>query len=239
MIGRKSAIALMATTLAVGFSCPAMSQEDSNPKEAKPANTKDAPKDGKDTGTVTIKGQSGHGVGRKGNWKIHAQGSPSVKDARKRVEENPKSADAHNDLGWALRQNNKLDEAEKELRKALELDDTIAYGHSNLSVVLLDSKRTEEAVKEGERAVALDGSSPIYRVVYGNALSAAGKLDDAVKQYNEAISLRGDYENALYNLGRVLHMQGKNAEASAVLSQALKLDPSDHRVMQLLDKLIQ
>lgn len=187
---------------------------------------------------VEAKAEKGEGTGRKGNWRKGTQGAPSIEAARKRVKEKPESADAHNDLGWALRQNRKLKEAEVELRKALELDDTIAYGHSNLSVVLLDTGRAEEAAKEAERAVGIDDKSPIYRVVYGNALAASKEYDKASEQYKEAIKLKSDYENAYYNLGRVLNLQGKTAEASAVLSQALALDPGDERVMKLLDKLI-
>lgn len=256
MNSQKSRLALMAAAvIAVGVAFPVSAEDSANAtagsqseasKGAKnTSETKDAANAKKDkvekedTGTVKLQEKPGVGVGREGNWKKHAQGAPSIKVARKKVEDNPKSADAHNDLGWALRQNGKLEEAEKELRAALQLDDTIAYGHSNLSVVLLDTNRVGDAVKEGERAVAIDGTSPIYRVVYGNALAANGKLDEAIKEYGEAIKLRADYENALYNLGRVLHMKGKNAEATAVLSQALKLDPNDRRVVDLMDKLVQ
>ena len=119
--------------------------------------------------------------GRAGNWKKGAQGAPNLEKARKLVKEKPNSADAHNDLGWALRQNGKLKEAENELRKALELDDTIAYGHSNLSVVLLDTGRTDEAIKEGRRACAIDEKQAIYHVVLGNAYAAKKDFDKAEK----------------------------------------------------------
>ncbi|HNB22200.1 MAG TPA: tetratricopeptide repeat protein, partial [Candidatus Melainabacteria bacterium] len=76
--------------------------------------------------------------GRAGNWTKGAQGAPSIEAAKKAVEQNPKSAIAHNDLGWAYRQNNKHKEAEEELRQALKLDPALSYAHSNLSVVLLD-----------------------------------------------------------------------------------------------------
>jgi tetratricopeptide (TPR) repeat protein len=246
MNSQKSALALLAAAaISVGLSFPVAAQEDKKPqadtqaeKAPKEKDVKNAKAEKDDGSTVILREKPGTGVGREGNWKKHAQGAPTLKAARKKVEDSPKSADAHNDLGWALRQNGKLEEAEKELRTALQLDDTIAYGHSNLSVVLLDMSRVGDAVKEGERAVAIDGNSPIYRVVYGNALSADGKLDEAIKEYSEAIKLRADYENALYNLGRVLHLKGKNAEATSVLSQALKLDPNDRRVMDLMDKLV-
>lgn len=231
----RSACALLAVIFALGCADSAFSQDDAKSKDD--SASKAAEKQSKGD-TVTITESNGSGTGREGNWKKQAQGAPSLKAAKKRVEEQPNSADAHNDLGWAFRQHGKLEEAEAELKKAIALDDKIPYGHSNLSVVYLDTNRVGDALTEAERAVAIDGKSPIFRVVYGNALSANGKLDEAIKEYNQAVALRADYENALYNLGRVLHMQGKNAEASGALSQALKLDPNDHRVVDLLDKLL-
>ncbi|MDX2106408.1 MAG: tetratricopeptide repeat protein [Candidatus Melainabacteria bacterium] len=176
--------------------------------------------------------------GRAGNWKKGTQGAPNLEKARKLAKEKPQSADAHNDLGWALRQNGKLKEAENELRKALELDDTIAYGHSNLSVVLLDTGRPDEAIKEGRRACAIDEKQAIYHVVLGNAYAAKKDFDKAANEYNYAIKLKPDYENAFYNLGRILYEQGKKAEAGSVLGEALKLDPDDGRVLEILDKLV-
>lgn len=183
-------------------------------------------------------GDRGKGEGRQENWKKALQGAPNIAACRRKVEQEPNSANAHNDLGWALRQNDQLEEAEKELREALKLDDTIPYGHSNLSVVLLDSGKIKEAVKEGERAVGIDGKRAIFRVVYGNALAADKQPEKAIEQYKVAVELQPNYENALYNLGRVLHSQGKSAEAGAVLSQAIELDPEDTRVMKLLDKIL-
>ena len=107
-----------------------------------------------------------------------------------------------------------------------------------MSVVLLDTGRVKEAVKEAERAVGIDDKNPIYRVVYGNALAKDNQLDKAVSQYKAAVELKPTYENALFHLGRVLYAQGKSAEAGAVLSQAIELDPNDHRVMKLLDKIM-
>ncbi len=177
--------------------------------------------------------------GRAGSWRKGAQGAPNLDKARKLAKEKPDSANAHNDLGWALRQNGNNKEAEVELRKALSLDDKIAYGHSNLSVVLLDTGRHDEAVKEGRRACAIDEKQPIYHVVLGNALAAKKDYEKAANEYNIALTLKPDYENALYNLGRILHEQGKNAEATSVLGEALKLDKDDDRVMQLLDKIVE
>lgn len=175
--------------------------------------------------------------GRAGNWRSNAQGAPSIKDCRKRVEANPNDADAQSDLGWALRQNGQLKDAETCLRKALSLNNKLAYAHSNLSVVLLDEGQKEEALTEAKQAALSDSKQPIYHVVYGNALLANNDPKTAIEEYKFAIGQRKDYENAYYNLARALRQDGQTLEAKVALSQALDLDPEDVRVLKMLDEL--
>src|SRR5271156_2482844 len=176
-------------------------------------------------------------AGRAGNWRSNAQGAPSLKDCRKRVESNPKDADAQSDLGWSLRQNGQLKEAEECLRKSISLNNKLAYAHSNLSVVLLDQGQKDEALQEGKVAANLDSKQPIYHVVYANALLATGDAKAAIEEYKIAIGQRNDYENAYYNLARALKQDGQTLEAKVALSQALDLDPEDVRVMKMLDEM--
>jgi Flp pilus assembly protein TadD len=176
-------------------------------------------------------------LGRAGNWKSNAQGSPSVEACRKGVAQRPDDPEAQNDLGWALRQHGELKEAEEHLRQALKLNSKLAFAHSNLSVVLLDGGKKEEALSEAKQSVELDPKQAIYHVVLGNAFSAAGDQKSAIKEYQAALTLRPDYENALYNLGRALSADGQRTEAKTSLSQALQLDPNDERVLKLLDEI--
>jgi len=176
--------------------------------------------------------------GRAGMWRSNTQGAPSIEACRKIVAEKPNDAIAHNDLGWALRQNRDLKGAEEELRAAIKLDDKLASAHSNLSVCLNDQSKFQPALDEARKAVAIDQSQPIFHVVLGNALSAVGDNTAAVEEYKIAISQRDDYENAYYNLGRVLNLMGEKSEAGKVLANALKLDPNDERVLQILDTIV-
>ncbi|MBS1988930.1 MAG: tetratricopeptide repeat protein [Cyanobacteria bacterium SZAS LIN-2] len=176
--------------------------------------------------------------GRAGMWRSNTQGAPSIEACRKVVAEKPNDAIAHNDLGWALRQNKDPQGAEAELREAIKLDDKLASAHSNLSVCLSDQSKFQPALDEARKAVAIDQSQPIFHVVLGNALSATGDNAAAVEEYKIAISQRDDYENAYYNLGRVLDAMGEKTEAGKVLANALKLDPNDERVLKILDKIV-
>jgi Flp pilus assembly protein TadD len=177
-------------------------------------------------------------VGRAGNWQKSAQGAPDLKGCSKRAKDAPQDAEAQNDYGWALRQNGDLVNAESYLRNAESLNASLPYVHSNLSVVLLDQGKNDEALSQAKKAVDTDGKQPIYHVVYGNALFSTGNVKAAIDQYNIAIKLRPDYENGYYNLGRALKKDGQTTEAKAALSEALKLDPNDERVLKLMDELM-
>lgn len=180
----------------------------------------------------------GGGEGRSSSWRKADQGAPSLAKAQAAVEKNPQDASANNDLGWAYRQNNDPDKAEQYLREAIKLKADMPQAHSNLSVVLYDKGNFAEATNEATRAVELDGASPIYHVVLGNALSKSGQLKAAIEQYQAAIKLKPDYENALYNLGRVQLEAGNANDAKFTLSEALKYDPNDDRVLKLLEKIM-
>ena len=104
-------------------------------------------------------------------WKSNTQGAPSIEACRKLVAEKPNDAIAHNDLGWALRQNGDAKGGEEELRTAVKLDEKLPQAHSNLSVCLSDQKKTQPALDEARKAVGLDQSQPVYHVVLGNALA--------------------------------------------------------------------
>ena len=61
--------------------------------------------------------------GRTKSWRKAGQGAPDLKAAKAKVDKNPKNAEALNDYGFALRQNGKLDEAEKFLKQAIVFAD--------------------------------------------------------------------------------------------------------------------
>jgi len=181
--------------------------------------------------------QAAEGLDRAGSWNKAGQGAPDLAAARAKVQKNPKDADALNDLGFALRQNEQFAEAEKCLKQALELKPEMGTAHANLSVVYYDQKKYSEALAEAQKAVKTNANQPIFRVVLGNALSKTGDLKGAAQEYKVAIHLKPKYENAHFNLGRVLNEDGQVTEAKYSLAKALELDPDDDRAVELLDKL--
>ena len=75
----------------------------------------------------------------------------------------PNNAYAHNNLGAALSDQGKLEEAIASYRQALQIDPNLAYAHNNLGVALSDQGKLEEAIAELEIAVHLEPTNTAIR----------------------------------------------------------------------------
>ena len=134
-------------------------------------------------------------------------------------------ADAHYNLGFALGDQGKLDEAIAAYREAIRLKPGYAEAHNNLGNALGEQGKHEEAEKELREAVRLKPDYAEAHSNLGNALGDQGKLDEAVAAYREAIRLNPDLAEAHYNLGVALGEQGKLDEAVAAYREAIRLNP--------------
>ena len=144
---------------------------------------------------------------------------------RRALELKPDYAEAHNNLGNALKDQGKLDEAVACYRRALELKPDLCRGAQQPGHCLQDQGKLDEAVACYRRALEL---KPDYAEAHnnlGNALKDQGKLDEAVACYRRALELKPDYAEAHNNLGVALKDQGKLDEAVACYRRALELKP--------------
>ena len=131
----------------------------------------------------------------------------------------------HANLGNALKDQGKLDEAVACHRQALALKSDDAKAHNNLGVALKDQGKLDEAVACYRRALAL---KPDYAEAHNNlgiALGEERKLDEAIACYRRALALTPDFAEAHHNLGHVLSDQEKLDEAVASYRRALALKP--------------
>jgi len=132
---------------------------------------------------------------------------------------------AHNNLGFALVDQGRVDEGIAQYREAIRCEPTYAGTHNNLGIALMKTGQTDAAIAEYKEAIRL---SPSYSEVYynwGNLLSKTGETDEAIIQYQQAIRLRPDYSAAHNNLGVALAARGETEAAIAEYEQAIRLDP--------------
>ena len=77
------------------------------------------------------------------------------KEVRVVLQINPDYAEAHNNLGVLLKDQERYDEAEEEYREAIRADPDLAEAHGNLGSLCLITERPEDAKKEFEIAKEL------------------------------------------------------------------------------------
>jgi len=149
----------------------------------------------------------------------------AVASYRKALLIKPYFAEAHSNLGVALKNQGKLDEAVASFYKSLSITPEDADAHYNLGNALQAQGKLDEAVASFARALTC---KPDFTEAYsnlGNALQAQGKLDEAVVYFERALTCKPDDAEAHFNLGTALLDQGKLDEAVVFFGQALALKP--------------
>jgi predicted O-linked N-acetylglucosamine transferase (SPINDLY family) len=137
----------------------------------------------------------------------------------------PDYPQAHGNLGHALREQGKLDEAVAHCRRAVELKPDYAEAYNNLGNALRDLDRLDEAIACGRRAVELNPAMADAHNNLGNALKDLGKLDEAIGYFHRALELDPEFAEAHNNLGNVQKEQGNLDEAIACFRRAVELKP--------------
>ena len=134
-------------------------------------------------------------------------------------------AEAHSNLGNALRRQGKLEEAVTAHRKAIRIKPDFAVAHCNLGNALQSQGKLDEAVAAYRDAIRI---KPDWAVAFSNlgvALFGQGKLDEGVAAFRQAIALQPNFADAHNNLGFGLVQLGRLAEARVAFEQAIRLAP--------------
>jgi TolB-like protein/Flp pilus assembly protein TadD len=139
--------------------------------------------------------------------------------ARRAVELDPESTEAHVLLAEMLRIQWKWAESETEFRRALELNPNDAAAHVEFAKWLLSEGRTGEALEWAERGRELD---PLAVSGFDLAwiLFNARHYDEAIHELRSELELRPDDAGALWYLGFALNANHQPKEAIPVLEKA-------------------
>jgi len=139
---------------------------------------------------------------------------------------NPESWMVQNNLGNALLQKGRLDEAMAQIQKALGINPNYPEGYCNLGIVLFQKGRMDEAIADYEKALRIYPTYAEARNNLGNALLQKGQVDEAMAQFQKTLDINPDYADAHYNLANAFAQKGQMDEAIAHYEKALKIDPT-------------
>jgi tetratricopeptide (TPR) repeat protein len=131
---------------------------------------------------------------------------------RRILAQNPKHADALNQLGYLLYQSGRFDPALEYLSQAVELNPQAAEFYNNLGLALAALGRGEEAVDAYRKAIALRGDLAEIHFNLANALFALGLWNEAEPSLRRAVEIRPDFAGPHFILGCLLMKSGRLQE---------------------------
>lgn len=159
---------------------------------------------------------------------LHHQGkfSASRKMYNKAIKADPKFAEAYNNLGNVLMDQQLFEMAEKSYKEASKFLKDHPMILSNIGFSIQKQGKNEQSIKWFQKAIYID---PFYSDAHcnlGNALSGLKKYDEAIKHYEIAIKSNQGSAESYNGLGVALKNIGKVKKAIRVFSKAIKLYPS-------------
>ncbi len=145
--------------------------------------------------------------------------------ARRAIELDETSAEAHSVLAMVLLFDLKFVESEAEFKRAIQLNPNYATAHQWYGNSFLTSLgRFDEAIREGERSIQLDPLSLVINTDFGSTLVLARRYDEAIAQLRRTLALDPNFAYAHWNLGVPLYLKGDVTGAISEFEKAASLD---------------
>ena len=132
---------------------------------------------------------------------------------------------AHYNLGCALANAGRTDEAIAQYLEAVRVRPDHSRAHHNLGLALSSKDRIDEAIERFRTALRLDPAYGDAHLNLGVMLAVKGRLEEARGQFADAVLVMPDDYFARYNLGLAEEETGRSDDAIATLSKAIELRP--------------
>jgi protein O-mannosyl-transferase len=133
---------------------------------------------------------------------------------------------AHNNLGAAVLDSGRVDEAIAHFKTALEINPRNAFAYNNLGSAMIQAGDATDAIVPFTKALQVDPKYAGAHNGLGNALLQAGRMDEAAAHYTRALALKPDYVEAHNGLGNALLQSGRIDAAIREYQETLRLDPN-------------
>jgi tetratricopeptide (TPR) repeat protein len=141
-------------------------------------------------------------------------------------------------LGTALYEQARHDEAIARFRRAIEARPDYVPAFNNLGVALRAAGRTDDALRAYRDGLAIRDDYPDLHYNLANALIALNRPDEAATHLRRATAGTPDSAGAHNNLGMALAEKGQLAEAAVEFGLAVALDPASARAHRNLGNVL-
>jgi len=143
------------------------------------------------------------------------------------VKKSPNKARPHNNLGEALANLEKTDEAMSHYLKALQIKPDYPDALNNIGIAVGKKGKADEAIEYYFKALKINPDFPDALNNLGVALKRKGEANEAIKHFLRALKLKPDYASAHNNLGVALSEKGETQKAINHYLKALQIKPDD------------
>ncbi len=153
--------------------------------------------------------------------------APAKLILREVIRINPRSAEAHMQLGAALAslaENDKYDEAIGEEKKAIELDPKSSGARRILGMIFANQKKYDEAISLLKESCALNPSSFAAQRDLAATYSSAGKTDESIAAFKKAIELNPKNVSVRRKLASAYLKQNNYADSIKAAKEAVSLN---------------
>src|SRR5665213_21477 len=134
-------------------------------------------------------------------------------------------------LGVALEEQNRFEEALAVYRQAKKLESGRYQLHNDLGNVLDRLGRRAESLAEYREAISLKPDSAILHNAAGGELAELGQFDAALKEFSEAERLDPNYAAPHLGTAKVFFEESRDAEAVDELRAALRIEPDSFQIL--------
>ncbi len=132
-------------------------------------------------------------------------------------------------LGVALHEDGRLDDAVSRYRRALEIQPDYVPAFNNLGVTLRAQGKIDDAIRVYDDGLRVRDDYPDLHFNLANALLQVNRTDEAAVHLRKATAGTPDSAGAHNNLGTALAEKGQLAEAAAEFGVAVALDPTSSK----------
>jgi tetratricopeptide (TPR) repeat protein len=139
---------------------------------------------------------------------------------------NPRSAMAHANLGHALVQKGRVDQAMTEFKTALEINPDSDDANYCLGVAYAQKGDLDEAIAHYQKALTTNPRIAEAELNLGNALLQKGDVEGAITHYQKSLKINPSYPDAHNSLGNAFLQKNQVDGAMAEFQKALGLNPS-------------
>lgn len=142
------------------------------------------------------------------------------------IRKDPKNAQVHYNLGNALKDLGRPEDAVDSYRHALEFDPKSAETHYNLGVMNQKLGHLDAAAESYQHAFQINPQDAEIHNSLGAIFLHFGEIAEAKRHFRQTIDIDPGFAEAYNNLGNALNNQGNAADAVDIVRSAIRPKPT-------------